>query len=937
MKLIPFDRAIIRTCQFSFQDTLESCWEALKKSIALSSPEFYKLIVDLDFCSYSAAPEPIRNTIERYFNRAKFRPVPFGTFASTSIVPLSTNINLAKGMTLNTDQVIHEFVDWKQIANLSRPKLDEIILKDKKLFANSSYYVVSDAIRFLIKIGDKFQLSEVDNLPGILSVLESLKHPTLISSLKWSLKEVFQNENDLFSIIDQLVACQLLLTEEDINIIGEDYFNRVNSKDIDKTQSYIISERKYIDGSLPDPIIKELQSYIQFIDSRGLGSIGEPNELKTFKQEFLKKFDCRDTPLMEALDPELGIGYGNFGQSSITSALVEELLVESENEEFMIDKIAKSINCGIGTDLSLVIDLEKIPFKSVERPGIMVPNSVTTVFSICDDLIVLDKIGGYSVNQLSGRFSMSGDNWQQFCRDIATVESDANTDVLFFDVAYLAEANVDNVNRRQQIYEYEVNILNYCTGNKPISLNDIYINIAGQEIILRSKSLGRRIVPRMASAYNYRRSDLPLFRFLCDMMNYGLRTDFSFNLSQYLPHRTFYPRVQYKNIVVSKARWIIEYNEIVPDGKFDTSFLLKMIKKRYVSIGDGDQTLCLDLHSVNDRKEIERQLRRRKTMVVEEAFVPKESAVKNTEGKSLISQMIVPFIHHNEVYYKTADMSGMVTNPQNIFAPGSEWLSYEIYCHPLRSNEVLINKVYGYLIKIKRMIRKWFFIRFNEHGEHLRLRLLLRSREFLGPVMTEFENLLAPYLNQGLISELLLRGYKREWERYAMAGIEKVESAFSTDSRLVLQLIRLNLTDAQKYNHCIYYFRTIGEKAGFEQSHLDKWITKIVNAFNDEFNMEPAKFKKINAYYISQKIDGNTIFGSSIEKALVSAVDCIIRALAACPERRKMALFTDFIHMHVNRLFSDNRRLHEMVFYNCLIKVLKKEMSVRSSSCAREA
>lgn len=185
-------------------------------------------------------------------------------------------------------------------------------------------------------------------------------------------------------------------------------------------------------------------------------------------------------------------------------------------------------------------------------------NSFSAIVTLSNDLLVLEYLGGATATSLLGRFTLNNKPLQQHCKSLVAMESASNPDVIFFDLAYMSEGYVDNINRRASIYDFQLSLLNYDQSNSPLCLNDIVLSIHQGEVIIHSQSLNKRLVPRMASAYNYTRSDLPIFRLLCDIQNQSLITNPLFKLEDLLPGLNYYPRVQYKNIVISPAKWRIK-------------------------------------------------------------------------------------------------------------------------------------------------------------------------------------------------------------------------------------------------------------------------------------------------------------------------------------------------------------------------------------------
>src|SRR5690606_39514382 len=100
---------------------------------------------------------------------------------------------------------------------------------------------------------------------------------------------------------------------------------------------------------------------------------------------------------------------------------------------------------------------------------------------LVDDFILLKSIGGTSAATLSGRFTIASEQVQHDAKELAKAEEVYNPDILFFDIAYQSERNIDNVNRRCQIYDYEMPIIGWSESEKMIDLNDVYVTLKGDE------------------------------------------------------------------------------------------------------------------------------------------------------------------------------------------------------------------------------------------------------------------------------------------------------------------------------------------------------------------------------------------------------------------------------------------------------------------------
>lgn len=537
----PYSKIIVRIPQFPLNASLEESWPDLLDAIGSASPEFYEQVKDLTFHQLESQPATVRRTIEKYFSRAKYRCTPLGKFASVGIV--ETVAAAWREVIVEEKRELYQFEDWQRIAGMGRMSSDNNLQEGTKLFANSSYYQVGESIRYVKRTGETFELAEIGNLPIIVDILQYLSSPkTLVSVIK-------QIENSEDYIIP-LMECGLIQTEREPNLIGPEYFNRIGCTDIKATKKYMISELSFENPYVSKYQFRHIPALIKLLQS-GASTNWENASLTNFAIRFTKRFDRQNIRLMEALDPEIGVGYGDFHNNHL-SDIIRSLTVEKvEQENALVLFLHKEVNAA---QLYKPICLEDYKPDQAVSSRLKLPNSLSMICTVNDGQIYVDRIGGNSFNQLAGRFTLASESIHNLCTEISGMEEQSNPGVIFFDMAYNAELNVDNVNRRKVIYSQELNLLNYPGSADPLTLDDIYVSVSGSEIILRSKKLGKRLVPRMASAYNYRRSKLPVFRFLYDLSFHGLIPDLTFDLAEIVKGMKFYPKVQFHNIVLSQPK-----------------------------------------------------------------------------------------------------------------------------------------------------------------------------------------------------------------------------------------------------------------------------------------------------------------------------------------------------------------------------------------------
>ncbi|MFC4212309.1 thiopeptide-type bacteriocin biosynthesis protein [Pedobacter lithocola] len=927
MKVKIYPDLVFRTPKFSYQSELVDCWDELKAAISISSEAFYQTIKDVKADELSLLPAKVFFTILKYYNRAKFRSTPYGTFAGFSILKAALNTTESQ-IVVDEKQIIHEFIDWP-FKNSLTYSIADLLKNNCLLFSNSSYYFTTTSIRYIACTDGLFELAEIDKDDFVIQILEACLVPITINELIEKLN-TGDSKDEVFSLLADMVSFQLLLSDNDPNIIGDDYFQRIGVESKVEIPKYLIAERKVNSGGIDDKLLSNIPGLINFMQH--LQPIEAREALTQFINKFRKKFEQKEIPLSLALDPEMGIGYDELEQASQGDDFVAQFYGKQNKKDTSSDNVKKSFKKLLEPNSFIskeVIRLDRLNIPLLDKPT-TIPNSFSMLMSVADETICVDQTGGSTANALSGRFTLASDKVFQHCKNISKLEQASNPDVLFFDVAYMVETNVDNINRRKLVYGNQLSILNFDTSEDPITLNDVMLSIQGNEVILRSKKLNKRIVPRMASAYNYSRSDLSVFRLLCDLQHQNIQTNLSFFIENLYPELPYYPKVQYQNIVLSQQKWQIKKDNIV---KLSTSDCIKYLNNcgvsKYFKAGLSDQTLCFERDNDVDINAFIQYMQKQSTVYLEEVNLPENSIVVDEKGKPYLAQFILNLYHEEKIYDGFTKVDEPVTDVTKIFPPGKEWLYFEIYCHQQRSDILMGGPIASFIENYKTQIKSWFFIRYNENGYHLRLRYLLNDAKDGQELTAAFADYLAEDLTAGLVSDLQLRTYKRETHRYGSDLIENVESHFSVDSKFVLSLLETPFSANAKYKIVADLIEQLQNSGLFEDKVFANVIATMSHSFNNEHNLEPTDFKKINAQYqIYRKADVE-ILNDNQNVAFINFQQSFIQILTECEGARRVQMFSDLLHMHVNRLFNKDQRTHEMIIYYFLLKDVQRRNAMK--------
>ena len=944
MKLKLLDFSLCRTPAFSTGDELKEKWEELKKMIREASPSFYPIIKDLSPGELSRSDTKISFSIWKYFNRARYRATPYGHFAAFSLLPV-----LAEEIgppVLNSEMLSNDFIDWKEKEGHTNNSV--IHLKKADWFQiNSTVYTLGKEHRYVRVKGGTFEIAAVTGFPELDALLKLCREKASKDTIYYKMTAIFQlPRKAIDNLLVQMLSLQLLLTDRCPNITGEDFFKRINIRNLNPGAAYVISERKIIFGGLDSRKLGDIPELISFL-AKYL-PVGTNAALNDFRLAFLKKFEQHAIPLTVAMDLETGIGYDNLGEQQMDHRLPDLLNISGQEKRKVLHIPYTELHRFLLNKLTDggVIRLEE--FESHQTAATLpLPNTLSILFHYWKGQPVIHNAGGCTANALLGRFTIASKALEEFGRGIASLEEKANPDILFFDIAYQGEKDVDNVNRRKQLYPYELPILSWSCDPSPLHLDDILVAVRGMEIILWSKKHQRRMVPRMPSAYNYTRSDLAIFRFLCDLQHHQIKSDLNFKMQYFFPGLHVYPRVTFKNVIVSPATWLLpqEVSNAAKSGNLKSAKIMlsnwlykKGIDFRFKA-GHADQTLCFDPCTDADMDAFLLYCSQnvRKEIYISEALIADEDGLKDSSGKTYTTEFQANY-HHEHQIYQPFELINVDVNSKRyadpIIFPGGEWLYFEIYCHPSRTDRILLDQISKLLKETK--IQKWFFIRYDDPKPHIRLRLHIKDMADGYPTVSRLKSLLEHDCQTGLISDIQIKTYFRETERYGALGMEQIEQFFFIDSKYILRLLARTASITDFYAASLIMMQTLLALALPDINDQVSFCKNVADQFSKDMGMDQAGFKRLNRRFQELKtcinLDHNSIKFRSphqLKRAFVS----ICNSCSTVDSVKK--ILADILHMHVNRLFNADQRAHEAILYHYLIKILmtRRALSTVQSGC----
>ncbi len=646
-----------------------------QEAIYLSSGELYDAVYLKPSTSIDHIAIKQRLSILKYAHRTSTRCTPFGNFAGIGIGKIGTdsgiNVYGPANFLSSTTLDIEFFILLANWIGQSPAASNKILY-----YPNTTLYNFDKNLRFIErnynhKI-DQLLLSSISNSKEIRKLLKlldnGLSKPAMTDFLITKGFTENPDEADIFisSLIDnQVIVSELWpsITENNIEkfiavfkkyqeLVPGDvfrYFDKctaalaaINSKlpgdklqlirkleDLIKTQNAIggTVRKSFTTTNLFINTINASVSFqIRDLVLEGLKVLNilrrnKRTDIDQFKIKFFERYEYEEIPLTEALDPDLGITFGNFTSEnlrknsllkdfSFKEKQVGKTLIqdhEINTNSFFIRKYLKAI-----AQKADVIHLGDDDLQGYQENWSEFPKTISAGIEVInagnqgDPLIFLKFAGGHSANSIIGRFALDFPEVSELSDDIQKFEmKNAPEDSIIAEIAYLPEdLSHSKILYRNSIYKYQIPIMSSpCSANKTqILLSDLWLSIdENNQFVLKSKKLNKKVIPRNSTADAFDGSTNPFYYFLSAMQGGGvIRGGLTYDLKDFNIISVYYPRIVYnKKIILSPKTWLIDLKKFNSGSSFD-DFCFTI--KKELNLPDkvlcvsGDNKLLIDFN-----------------------------------------------------------------------------------------------------------------------------------------------------------------------------------------------------------------------------------------------------------------------------------------------------------------------------------------------------
>lgn len=615
----------------------------------------------------------LKLSVIKYAIRISTRCTPFGLFSGCSVGKFTSKTNIQLD-----DCTSHKLAIRPSYGNLhNKVRYMEKHWEKLHLFANNSLFSIGNDWRYLErhKKDDKFHFT-MEQIKGggpLDLIIKQTKRGATFSALLALLEnkgfgtddaKVFLSELIENQIIEYSIYPPLIRDEFNYSSIAPGINGLQDLKGDSKNFQYdlfISANQNSLNTELKERVWKVFGLFQKIARNK------QNEKLNRFRTEFKKRFGDEEVSLPQAIDPEYGIDYLNSHSFIGDSILLDELDIKSKpNQDKVLlewDRIHVILNEKIQKaqkEGQFEINLQDTDFEDFKVPTKNFPSSIFSILELIrtkdQDKIYVGPFIGSSAAKIIARFGYGNSEIQDIIDEIVGYENSALSDnEILAEIVHLPSLSAANISRRTVKREYEIPYLGF--SKKPIEnqllVDDLMLSIKNDKLILRSKSLNKTIIPILTNMHSYTHSPVPIYQFLSDFIDSRYDKIYGFTWGKLKSIHHFLPRVVYRGVIISKARWMLRTKDIeglLPDVN-DQEFEVWRAKNKipsFINMVEGDNKLLLNLKNRQCQKILISMVRKEKWVELEEFLSDNNQWVVDKHGKSYANEVILFFNRIND-------------------------------------------------------------------------------------------------------------------------------------------------------------------------------------------------------------------------------------------------------------------------------------------------
>jgi thiopeptide-type bacteriocin biosynthesis protein len=968
----------------------------IREAIFLASPSLEESLEHWEKDPTSERGAKVEQALVKYFARLCTRPTPFGLFSGITVGKTGEKTRLELSTRDRNRRVTR--LDGEYLSALAA-RFAEEEAATLRFEPNSSLYRAAARLRFSASrktdAGRSYDLVAIEPTPHLEAALLRAKGGATLAEIGAAASEasgVSPEEGTEFARL--LVRRQVLVPLLEPLVTGEPLLGILEALEPGKRkplEQVRASLRALDEGGLGAPtsryrelarelealgaplelprlfqvdmvkdgvvtlgpkVVSELEKAVTL--AHRITHVRPDEELERWKQAFLERYELREVPLTEALDDESGVG---FGATSASEPLLRGLALPvregdgaafTRRDAFLLEKLVERPRKHLELTEE---DLKALEVTESER--LPLPHAFSVVAALAsrsqealdqgDFALHLQAVMGPSGATLLGRFAHTDERLLEEIRAHLKAEESARPDALFAEVVHLPEGRLGNVIFRPVLRRFEIPFLGRSSAKETIPTGDLLVSVVENKVVLRSRTLGKEVVPRITCAFNLQhRTNQPLFRFLGALQQEGTAGALGFTWGALHETAPFLPRVTSGKLVLSLARWNVSaraFEGVKKAKKPDREKALRAFQEalslpRFVALADMDSVLPVDFENPLLQDAFFQLVKERPSFALTELFPePEELCLASKEGR-FNHELVFPFTRRDTPPSSretrpfdpsTSLRTGFAQDRplprgRRSFPPGSSCLFVKLYTGTGTADLVLRTLVEPLVRETKELHERWFFLRYQDPRPHIRLRFFGERASEILPLLHERAR--RP-LEEGRIARIQLDTYERELERYGdEEGVSLAENVFQEDSECALALIAATPGDQgadQRWRLLVRGIDQLLSDLGLTLEEKRAFAKKEKEGYGRELGAQDPFWRQLGVRFRRERGSLERLLDRAHDKEtpLLSAFEKRSQAISPLVPRIKelplplASLASSYVHMQANRLLRTAQRLQE--------------------------
>ena len=462
-------------------------------------------------------------------------------------------------------------------------------------------------------------------------------------------------------------------------------------------------------------------------------------------------------------------------------------------------------------------------------------------------------------------------------------------------------------------------------NKKSLAIEDISLLATKEGFSFYSEKLQKKIHFKFSNAINIKLAPR-IITFLKEVSDSRYHDINGFNFAS-LKDFNYLPAFLYNKTYLSPRTWrfYLEKDEADFEKVLNKFIQQQKVWKlpRYVCIGLYDNFLLIDSENKEHLNLLVKEFLTRREIIIYEKISFYKWLL--SEGKHYLGEFVIPILSEQkdkedqETYFiKNHDSKNYLNSEDN------KWIYFKLFCHRDWQNKFIVDHLVKFTnnLILEKQVEQWFFIRYHDPDDHIRLRIKIQNRAHKNLIVNEIENWAKGLIFQSVISDFSIHNYCREFNRYGGNKLIDLAEVFFFYDSMCVSLLLKNM-QLEKFDLPLIAIGCVGIvnlllSIGFSEEKSANFLspTKLNNNDLSGFRkLKPKILESCKSFLYNEFKDGsllNTVFSIRKEslKAYLNDVEIDTEF-----SQRVNYIINSLIHMFCNRLGITNDEEEQSRFF----------------------